>query len=212
VAALSARWSAYIDQQHRYPSGLIGYLIGERMRRQHAPETEWSIDLLDLQPTDRVLEIGFGVGRGLVLSLQQAIRGRVTGIDLSPTMIQAAARRNRTALACGQLALLRGDITQLPFGSHQFDKILSIHTLYFWPNLHTICHHLIKLLAHGGRVVSTFATARTLPTGERVYWPLHQQAEALIRDIQQQANIAAHLAYGPDSRQYNNVAIVIDKL
>jgi SAM-dependent methyltransferase len=211
VAALSARWSAYIDRQHRYPTGLIGCLIGERMRRQHAPETEWSVDLLDLQPTDRVLEIGFGVGRGLALSLQQAIQGRVIGVDLSPTMIQAALRRNRAALAGGQLALLRGDIAQLPFGSHQFDKILSIHTLYFWPDPHAICHHLIKLLAQGGRVVSTFATARTLASGERVYWPLHQRAEALVRDIQQQANIAAYLAYGPDSREYNNVAIMIDK-
>ena len=211
MTAFRKQWSAYIDRQHRYPTGLIGRLIGERMRRQHAPETEWSVDLLDLQPTDRVLEIGFGAGRGLGLALRQAIQGRVTGMDLSPTMIQAALRRNRAARACGRLTLLCGDIARLPFGNQQFNKILSIHTLYFWPDPHEICHHLIKLLAHGGRVVSTFATAHTLPTGERVYWPLHQRAEALVRDIQQQANIAAHLAYGPDSRQYNNVAIVIDK-
>jgi SAM-dependent methyltransferase len=211
VAALSARWSAYVDQQHRYPTGLIGWLIGERMRRQHAPETEWSVGLLHLQPTDRVLEIGFGVGYGLALTLQQAIQGRVTGIDLSATMLQAAIRRNRAALAHGQLALLRGDIAQLPFGDHKFDKIFSIHTFYFWPDPGAICHHLSKLLAPGGRLVSTFATAHTLADGERVYWPLHQRAEALVQEIQQQATIAAHLAYGPDSRQYNNVAIVIDK-
>jgi SAM-dependent methyltransferase len=211
VTALNTRWSAYIEQQHRYPTGAIGRLIGERMRRQHAPETEWSVDLLDLQPTDRVLEIGFGAGRGLALALRQAIQGRVTGMDLSATMIQAALRRNRAALACGRLTLLRGDIARLPFGNRQFDKILSIHTLYFWPDPHAICHNLIKLLAHGGRLVSTFATAHTLPTGERVYWPLHQRAEGLVRDIQQQANVTAQLAHGPDSRQYNNVAIVIDK-
>jgi SAM-dependent methyltransferase len=211
VAALSARWSAYIDQQHRSPTGLIGCLIGERMRRQHAPETAWSVDLLDLQPTDRVLEIGFGAGRGLALALRQAIQGRVIGMDLSATMIQAALRRNRAALAGGRLTLLRGDIARLPFGNHQFDKILSIHTLYFWPDPHAICHNLIKLLTHGGRLVSTFATAHTLPSGEQVYWPLHQRAEGLVRDIQQQAGIAAQLAHGPDSRQYNNVAIVIDR-
>ena len=212
MTALSARWSAYVDQQHRYPTGLIGWLIGERMRRQHAPETEWSVDLLQLQRTDRVLEIGFGVGRGLALTLQQAIQGRVTGIDVSATMIQAAIRRNRVALAHGQLALLRGDIAHLPFGNHQFDKIFSVHTFYFWPDPREIFDQLINLLAHGGRVVSTFATAQTLANGDRAYWPLHQRAEALVRDVQQQANVAAELAYGPDSRQYNNVAIVIDKL
>jgi SAM-dependent methyltransferase len=211
VTALSARWSAYLDQQHRYPSGLIGWLIGERMYRQHAPETEWSVDLLHLPPTDRVLEIGFGVGRGLALTLQQAIQGRITGIDLSATMIQAAMRRNRAALAHGQLGLLRGDIAHLPFGNQQFDKILSIHTYYFWPDPGAICQQLIELLAQGGRLVSTFATAHTLPNGERVYWPLHQRAEALVREVEQQTNSAARLASGPDSRQYNNVAIVIDK-
>ena len=211
MTALSARWPAYLDQQHRYPSGLFGWLIGERMRRQHAPETQWSVDLLHLRPTDRVLEIGFGVGRGLALTLQQAIQGRVTGIDISATMIQAASRRNRAALLDGQLALVCGDIAHLPFGNQQFDKIFSVHTFYFWPEPGAICQQLLKLLAQGGRLVSTFATAQSLATGERVYWPLHQRAEALVREVQQQATIAAHLANGPDSRQYNNVAIVIDK-
>jgi ubiquinone/menaquinone biosynthesis C-methylase UbiE len=211
VTALTARWSAYLDRHHRYPTGPIGRLIGERMRRQHTPETHWSVDLLHIQPTDRVLEIGFGVGAGLTLTLRQAIRGHVTGIDLSATMLRAASRRNRTALAQRQLALLRGDIAQLPFRDQQFDKILSIHTFYFWPEPGTVCRQLLNLLAHGGRLVSTFATARATPSGERVYWPLHQRAEALVRDIQQQAKVAARLVDGPDSRQYNNVAIVIDK-
>jgi ubiquinone/menaquinone biosynthesis C-methylase UbiE len=169
VTVLSAKWSAYLDRQHRYPTGPIGRLIGERMRRQHTPETDWIVNLLQLQPSDRVLEIGFGVGRGLALSLQQAVRGRVTGMDVSATMIQAAMRRNRAAVAGGQLTLLRGDVAHLPFGKHQFDKIFSIHTFYFWPEPHGICHQIITLLAPGGRLVSTFATAQTLPNGDREY-------------------------------------------
>jgi SAM-dependent methyltransferase len=90
MIAVRAKWSAYVDQQHRYPTGLIGRVIGERMRHQHTPETEWSIELLHIKPSDRVLEIGFGVGRGLALTLRQAIEGHVTGIDISATMIQAA--------------------------------------------------------------------------------------------------------------------------
>lgn len=55
MAALRTKWTAFLDQQHRYPTGLIGRLIGERMLRQHAPETTWSVDQLQGQPTDRVL-------------------------------------------------------------------------------------------------------------------------------------------------------------
>jgi ubiquinone/menaquinone biosynthesis C-methylase UbiE len=128
MAALRAPWAAYVDRQHQYPSGLVGQFLGERMVRQHAPETSWSIGLLDIQPTDRILEIGFGAGRGLALALEQAHEGRVTGIDLSPTMIRVAARRNRIAIERGRLALLRGTIAALPFGDHVFDKLLSVHT------------------------------------------------------------------------------------
>jgi ubiquinone/menaquinone biosynthesis C-methylase UbiE len=200
-----------VDQQHRYPSGFIGQIIGERMLRQHAPETDWSIDLLHLQPTDRVLEIGFGAGRGLTRILEQAHQRRVTGMDLSPTMIRAAVRRNRTAIVRGQLILVRGNIATLPFGEQRFDKLCSTHTFYFWPDPWAVCTQLIRLLAHGGRLVSTFATARKRPNGEWQYWEVQHVAEALVKAFDPYPNIAATLLYGPNSRTYNNVAIVIDK-
>src|SRR4051794_23962152 len=85
MTAFRAQWSAYVDRQHRYPTGLVGQIVGERMLRQHAPETDWSIGLLQLQPTDRILEIGSGAGRGLALALAHAHQGRVTGVDRSAT-------------------------------------------------------------------------------------------------------------------------------
>lgn len=211
MATLPARWTAFIDRQHRTPNGIVGRLIGERMLRQHTPETDWSVQLLDIQSTDRVLEIGFGAGRGLALALQRASAGHVAGVDVSPTMIAAAALRNRTALQRGQLALLRGDIADLPFGTERFDKIFSIHTFYFWADQKLVCEQIASMLAPGGRLVVTFATAKTLPSGERVYWELHQQAESLAETLDQQPGIVVRLATGPDSRQFNNVALVLDR-
>jgi SAM-dependent methyltransferase len=211
MGALRAQWAAYVAQQHRYPTGLVGQIIGECMLRQHAPETEWSIELLQVQPTDRILEIGFGAGRGLTLSLEQAHQGRVTGVDLSVAMIRAAAGRNRTAFERGQLMLVRGNLATLPFGETVFDKLFSIHTFYFWPDPCAVYQRLVGLLAHGGRLVSTFATARKLPNGDWDYWDVQHLAEGLVTEFDQYPNLTATLLYGPDSRQYNNVAIVIDK-
>lgn len=207
---LRERWSAYSDRQHRAPSGPIGWLVSERMRRQHAPETAWTLAQLHIQPTDHVLEIGFGAGHGLARMLQHAIHGHVTGIDLSATMVRVARRRNRVALAHGRLAILRGTVAHLPFRHGQFDRIMSIHTLYFWPDPVAICQHIINLLAPGGVFVSTCATAHTCASGERVYWPIQHQIEALVHNLQQ-PNISAQLISGPDSRQYNNIALVIEK-
>ncbi len=212
MTALRTTWSTYIDQQHRLPHGLIGQFIGERMLRQHMPETNWSIELLNLQPIDHLLEIGFGAGRALSLGLQQNPHGRVIGLDLSPTMIHAATRRNRNAYQAGQLSLLRGDIVALPFQHHRFTKIVNVHTFYFWPEPHALFGHILTLLKAGGRLVTTFATAHTTRSGEREYWPLHKQAQKIVQDLQQQCDIQVELLFGPDSRQFNNVAIVIDKL
>ena len=212
MATLRTKWSAYLDQQHRHPNGRIGQFIGERMLHQHTPETTWSIELLNLQSTERVLEIGFGAGRGLALALQRSPQGHVTGVDLSTTMIEVASRRNRVARMAGQLFLLRGDIVALPFQDKYFDKIVIVHTFYFWPEPYTLLLQTLRLLTSQGRFVTTFATANTRSTGEREYWPLHAQAETLVQQLQQQPDIRAELLFGPDSRQFNNVAIVVDKV
>ena len=176
------------------------------------PETTWSIELLNLKPTDRILEIGFGAGRGLALALQHSPQGHITGVDLSTTMLAAAARRNQAAYTAGQLSLLRADIVALPFQGQPFDKIVSVHTFYFWPQPHALFLQILPLLTAQGRCVITFATAQTRSTGERAYWSLHSQAETLVQQLRQQSDIRAELLFGPDSRQFNNVAIVVDKL
>ena len=211
MTALRTRWSAYLDQQHRYPTGLVGQLVGERMVRQHAPETIWSIALLKLQPADCLLEIGCGAGQGLALALKHGSPQHSVGLDLSATLLQSAARRNQAALSRGQVSLLRGDLAMLPFHGRHFEKIVSIHTFYFWSEPRAILDQLVSLLVPGGRSVTTFATAHTTPTGERIYWSLHERAETLVSALAQEPGIRASFTTGPDSRQFNNVAVVIDK-
>lgn len=208
MRSVRAAWAAYLDRQHRQPSGALGLLVGERMLRQHAPETAWSVELLRLGPGQRVLEIGCGAGRALQLCT--ACAGRLVGLDRSPAMLRAAAWRNRGAQRRGQLALLRGDLARLPFGPAGFDRLLSIHTFYFWPDPPAVCEQLLGLLAPGGRLVCTFATARRGPDGAWAYWEIHRRAEALAERLGRRPGLAVALLDGPDSRQFNNRALVID--
>src|SRR5262245_54012102 len=101
---VSTRLSSFLDQHHQYPTGLIGRLIAERMRRQHAPETAWSLAQLAITPADSVLEIGFGAGWAIALAADQATSGYVAGIDLSPTMVHTARHRNARSLRAGRVA------------------------------------------------------------------------------------------------------------
>jgi ubiquinone/menaquinone biosynthesis C-methylase UbiE len=194
--------SAFLDKQHEYPVGIVGRVIGERMVRQHAPETAWSISQLALTPTDRVLEIGFGAGRAIELVVNQTPRGHVTGIDVSATMVRAAQRRNVWAIQSGRVALLQGNLALLPFADQQFDKIFSIHTLYFWPEPS-------RVLKPNGLLVLTLSTGRVNSTGKRDFGPLQTVLEErIVPEMRRMGFTNAYLQHGPDSRQFTSVAVI----
>ncbi len=92
---------AFVGRQQRRPTGLAGRVIGERMARQHAPETRWTIGLLDLAPADRVLDIGCGAGRAIDLIAARTPRGHVSGVDVSGAMVRASSH------ACAAMASQR---------------------------------------------------------------------------------------------------------
>lgn len=204
-------WTTTIDRQHRLPHGLLGRLVGEKMVRQHQPETDWTVDLLDLQPHDHAVELGCGVGLGLVLAARAAGLSLVAGMDLSPTMLRAASRRIRRAGQREGISLLRGDLQTLPYADRSLDKIWSIHTFYFWADPEAVFADLLRVLAPGGRIVVTLATGTVSRAGDDQFWPLHQQVEALVSMLNIRPGISAELRRGPNSRQFNNVAIVLSK-
>ena len=206
------QFAGLIDRQHQHPTGVIGRAIGERMVRQHTPETGWTIAQLQISPADRVLELGFGAGRGVALAAEQAYRGRVVGIDLSSTMVQAARRRNKAAIEAGRVTLLMGDVEALPFAGEQFDKIFSIHTFYFWPEPLRIVEELSHILRPAGMLMLTLSTGTTSPSGHRIDGSLQAILEQrVIPGLQQLGYVSASLHTGPDSRHYTHVAVVARK-
>src|SRR6187431_2673338 len=104
-----------LDGQYGHPSGITGRFLGEKMVREHVPETTWTLSLLDLKPEDAVLELGFGAGKAIERVAAQTYKGYVAGIDISPTMVRSASRRNSKAVKSGQVELHCGDLTSLPF-------------------------------------------------------------------------------------------------
>jgi ubiquinone/menaquinone biosynthesis C-methylase UbiE len=175
-----AAWITTIDRQHRLPHGLLGRLVGEKMVRQHQPETDWTVGLLDLQPHDRAVELGCGAGRGLALAARAAAPSLVAGMDRSPTMLRSAAHRLRRVGQRERVSLLRGDLQALPYADGSLDKIWSVHTFYFWADPEAVFADMLRVLAPGGRVVVTLATGTVSPARDEQFWPLHQQVEALV--------------------------------
>ncbi len=84
-----------IVRQFGRPTGLVGRLAGLVMtiRPSNRERNRRTVELLDIRPDDRVLEVGHGPGLALQWAAERAVRGKVVGIDHSAQMHREAARR-----------------------------------------------------------------------------------------------------------------------
>jgi ubiquinone/menaquinone biosynthesis C-methylase UbiE len=89
------------------------------------------VDSLDVQPADRVLEIGCGHGVAASFVCERLDGGRLTAVDRSPKMIEAAARRNADHVAAGRAEFLVAQLEDLDLGDRRFDKIFAVRVGLF---------------------------------------------------------------------------------
>jgi SAM-dependent methyltransferase len=142
-----------VGQFHR-PHGLGGRAAGWVMahRGSNRQRNVWAVGLLDVQPDDRVLEIGFGPGIAIGEIARRATRGLVCGIDHSEVMVRQATRRNAAAVREGRIDLRLGSAEDVPDFGARFDKILAVNSLMFWDEPVERLEELRRLLRPGGRI------------------------------------------------------------
>ncbi len=123
-----------VVRQFGHPRGIGGRLAGWVMahRSSNRRRNRWVVCLLDVQPTDRVLEIGFGPGLAIAELSRRATRGTVYGIDHSEVMLQYATKRNAVAVRAKHIELLQASVEQLPPFDEPLDAILAVNSLGFW--------------------------------------------------------------------------------
>lgn len=135
------------------PHGLLGRVAGWLMARMNGPLNRWVVELLEVGPTDRVLEVGYGPGLAVAAAAARASRGLVAGVDRSALMQAQAARRNRAAVREGRVALHVASVERLPFPSGHFTRACAVNSLQFWPSVRDGLGEVLRVLAPGGRVV-----------------------------------------------------------
>jgi len=116
------------------------------------------VDQLGVRPGDRVLEIGCGHGVAASFVCERLEGGRLTAIDRSRKMIEAATRRNAAHVTAGKAEFLLADLEELELGDRRFDKILAVRVGLFHrdPDLANACAE--RWLAPDGAVLTVFDT------------------------------------------------------
>ena len=139
------------------------------------PHVEAGIRMLDVQEGERVLEIGFGTGRGLVaLARDAGTSGRVYGLDISSGMAREARRRLEEAGVDDRVRLMLGDGARLPLAGGSIDAVFMSFTLELFdtPRLQPVLNGCARVLRPDGRlcVVSLAKRGRGSATVRLYEW------------------------------------------
>jgi arsenite methyltransferase len=105
-----------------------------------------------LEPGERVLDLGSGAGTdSLVASFMVGPTGSVTGIDMTPEMIEKA-RTGATAAGASNVTFVEGEVEQLPFSDASFDVVISNGVIDLIPDKDAVFGEIQRVLVPGGRI------------------------------------------------------------
>jgi arsenite methyltransferase len=105
-----------------------------------------------LEPGKRVLDIGSGAGMdSLIAALMVGPEGSVTGIDMTPEMIENA-RKGAAQVGLNHVTFVEGEAETLPFDDSSFDVVISNGVIDLIPDKDAVFGEIYRVLVPGGRV------------------------------------------------------------
>jgi ubiquinone/menaquinone biosynthesis C-methylase UbiE len=124
------------------------------------PGRKQALDILALQPGERVLLVGVGTGADLLL-LPPGIQA--VGVDISPAMLAKA--RQKLPLPDREVILLQGDAQKLLVAEASFDAVIFHLILSVIPDGAACLRENLRALKPGGRAM---IFDKFLPEGEQI--------------------------------------------
>ncbi len=132
----------------------------------------WAVDALEVQPDDRLLEVGCGHGVAVSLVCARLGGGSILAVDRSAKMIDAATRRNAEHVAAGRASFQVTELHEADLGDARFDVVFAIHVpVLLRGDPHRELPVIAAHLAPGGRFVMPYQPldpAATIATAERL--------------------------------------------
>lgn len=139
-----AWWRSFFESADSIP---LSFFPGEE---ETAEQVEGTISLLDLRPGEAVADICCGMGRHAIPLAERGLE--VCGLDASEMMLEIA---RELAGDVGDLHLVRGDASRLPFAAGSFDAMLNLFNSfgYFLDERQDVAvlEETVRCLKPGGR-------------------------------------------------------------
>ena len=119
------------------------------------PHEQWgirTIEALNLQSNETLLDAGCGTGRDAQLALAQLPNGNLVCVDQSTTMLDQCRSRFGDD---SRVQILEGDLDQaLPVKAESVDAIMSVAALHWLAHHNNVWQHFHNALKPGGRIAT----------------------------------------------------------
>jgi ubiquinone/menaquinone biosynthesis C-methylase UbiE len=117
------------------------------MEAHHSDITEQTLALMDLEPADRVLDLGCGTGWA---SRRMArIAAEVTGLDVADEMLR---RAEQTSAEVDNVRYVWGSAEKIPAADNYFSKVLSVESFYYYADQGKALDELRRVMVPGGKL------------------------------------------------------------
>ena len=109
-----------------------------------------AIQRMNIQPGERVLEVGVGTGINLALYPKDC---SVTGIDFSGSMLEKARDRAARKGGSRNVRLLQMDASDLKFADNSFDIVYAPYLISVVPDPVKVAQEMHRVCRSGGRII-----------------------------------------------------------
>lgn len=148
------------------------------------------LELLDLQPGERVVDVACGTGAVALRAAQDVgPQGRVVATDFSRAMLDSA-EKNAAALGLKNIEFHVRDAADLKLEENSFDVVTCSFSLFLFPDMAKCLGEMHRILKPGGRLgISVWARGAVVPL-----WPLLGE---LIRKYRLSPVVPNQIAWTP---------------
>jgi ubiquinone/menaquinone biosynthesis C-methylase UbiE len=122
---------------------------GDDMENHHSDITNQTLALMDLQPVDRVLDLGCGTGWASRRMARIVTAGEVVGLDVADEMLHRAEQASSDVK---NVRYLWGSAEKIPAPDNHFSKVLSVESFYYYADQGKALDELRRVLTPGGRL------------------------------------------------------------
>ncbi len=181
-------FAKYVAKQFGNPSGIGGTIIHFIMNKQNTQQYGAVCGSIDVQPTDTILDIGFGNGY-LIEKLLEQNPQKIYGIEISQDMLNKVRRKLKYPVSTGKLNVCLADIKKLPYSDAFFDKICTVNTLYFWDDTKSSFAEIERTLKPKGTFIHVFYTKEILDKMHHTQYEYSKYSVAQVIEMTEKSGL-----------------------